>query len=297
MIGALILTKNEEKHLERCLSSIVDVVDTICVIDCGSNDRTMSIAESYNASVIYSEWVNYATQFNFGLSKLPENVDWVLRIDADEYIDATMKLYIQKELPTFGNEINGVSFSRLMNFLGRPIRYGGMYPVWQLRLFRRKFGCCENRWMDEHIAISSGNVIRGKGVITDYNLNTVTWWIDKHNGYASREAVDILCFQYPELISSISSNKRMDKQASLKRGMKKVYSLLPLGFRPLVYFIYRYFLLFGFLDGRRGAMFHFLQGFWYRFLVDTKVYEVKRYSFEHSVDVKEAIKQILGIEL
>lgn len=297
MIAAIILTKNEGKHLERCLRSIESVVDIIYVIDCGSTDNTKVLAESFGATVIVNPWINYSTQFNYGLGKVPVDCEWVLRIDADEYVDNDLISYVREELPYIGDEISGISFSRLMTFMGRPIRHGGMYPIWQLRLFRRAVGCCESRWMDEHIVLSSGKSVRGRGVITDDNINTVTWWTEKHNSYASREAIDILCYQYTDLVETKASTERLDKQASFKRSLKQLYAYLPLGLRPILYFLYRYLLLFGFLDGKRGLMFHCLQGFWYRFLVDVKVYEVKKYALDHHVDIKKSISRVLNINL
>jgi hypothetical protein len=137
-----------------------------------------------------------------------------------------------------------------------------------------------------------------RGVLIDANLNSLTWWTDKHNRYASREAVDLLNLKYGFLpIDSVASLAN-GSQASFKRWIKeRVYARLPAGFRAFTYFFYRYVVRLGFLDGSAGTTFHLLQGFWYRYLADAKVAEVERYMREHRCDVGEAIGAVLHIQL
>lgn len=295
-ITAIVLTKNEEIHLERCLRSLSGAVDHILVVDCGSTDKTLAIAKDRGARVEYNEWTNYSNQFNHALSMVSEDSEWIFRIDADEYIDEKLRYYLCHRIRDLAGSVTGISFVRQMCFLGQPIKHGGVFPIWQLRLFRRGAGECEKRWMDEHIVLNEGNVLRGAGVITDCNLNTVGWWVDKHNSYAAREAIDILSYEYPE-INPFLDTKVSETQAASKRRMKRIYSLLPVTLRAFIYFVYRYFLKVGFLDGKKGLMFHFLQGFWYRFLVDVRCYEVKEYATNHNVDIREAILKVLKIKV
>ncbi len=151
--------------------------------------------------------------------------------------------------------------------------------------------------MDEHITVA-GPTMDFRGALIDDNLNSLTWWTDKHNRYASREAVDLLNIKYGFLpVDSIASLSD-GSQASLKRWIKeRVYARLPAGFRAFAYFFYRYVIRLGFLDGRAGTAFHVLQGFWYRYLVDAKVAEVERYMREEHCDVVEAIAAVLDIQL
>ena len=87
-------------------------------------------------------------------------------------------------------------------------------------------------------------------------------------------------------------------QAGFKRWLKeRVYTRLPGGLRAFVYFLYRYVIRLGFLDGQAGTAFHFLQGFWYRYLVDAKVAEVRRYMRTTGADIREAVDKVLGIRL
>ena len=294
---AVILTFNEELHLARCLSSVHDLTHEVVVVDCFSTDRTLEIANAHGARVIQHPWVNHAQQFNWALTQLDADTDWVLRIDADEVLTPALVAEIKGCLPAIGPEIDGVYCGRRMTFQGRLIRHGGVFPVRVLRLFRHGRGQCENRWMDEHIMVA-GPTLDLHGEIIDDNLQSLTWWTAKHNSYASREAVDLLNLEYGFMPHDTVASLRGGQQAGVKRWLKeRVYARLPGGLRALVYFIYRYVIRLGFLDGRAGTAFHFLQGFWYRYLVDAKVAEVKHYMAENNCDIVTAIDRLLGIKL
>lgn len=295
-ITAIILTFNEERHLARCIASLSDVADRIVVVDSHSTDETVSIANLKNAQVLTHDFFNYATQFNWALSQLPADTDWVLRIDADEVLTQTLAAEIRSELPNVGDHVDGVYFGRRMTFQGRLIKYGGVFPVPVLRLFRFGKGECENRWMDEHIKVQ-GPTVAFQHELIDDNLQSLTWWTEKHNRYACREVVDLLNLEYGfmphDSVASLGGNATV-----IKRWLKEVvYALLPGGLRAFAYFFYRYFLRFGFLDGKAGASFHFLQGFWYRYLVDAKLAEVKRHMKTTGRDVRSAIADILDIRV
>lgn len=293
---AVILTLNEELHLARCIDSLNGVADEIVVADCFSTDATLEIAQARGARVIQREWVNYATQFNWALTQLAGDTDWVLRIDADEYLTPQLLDEIRTRLPGVGPEIDGIYCSRRMTFQGKLIRHGGVFPVRVLRLFRRGRGQCENRWMDEHIKVS-GPTVDFTGELIDDNLNNLTWWITKHNHYASREAVDLLNLEYGFMPHDSVAGLRGGSQAAVKRWVKEVvYVRMPPGFRAFAYFFYRYVIRLGFLDGRAGTAFHFLQGFWYRYLVDAKVVEVRRHMADTGSNVVASIRVVLGID-
>lgn len=294
---AVILTLNEERHLARCIASLQGVVSAVLVADCYSSDGTLDIARSLGAEVVQHAWTNYATQFNWALTQLPVDTDWVLRIDADEVLTELLAEEIRTRLPSIDGSISGIYCGRRMKFQGGLIRYGGVFPIQVLRLFRHREGRCENRWMDEHIKVS-GATISFHGELVDDNLNSLTWWTAKHNGYASREAVDLLNLEYAFMPHDSVASLHDGSQAGVKRWIKEViYARLPSGSRAIIYFLYRYVLRLGFLDGQRGAEFHFLQGFWYRYLVDSKVREVKRYMKWNGVSVREAILSVLELRV
>lgn len=297
-LTAIILTFNEEKHIARCINSLKNVVDRIFVIDCFSSDQTVSVAEALGARVLQRKWINYADQFNWALKQLdPVNTDWVMRIDADEYLTNELAEEIERKFQNIDDDVNGIYCGRRMRFSGSNINYGGVFPIRVLRIFKLGSGECENRWMDEHIKIT-GRVSQFKADIIDDNLNNITWWIDKHNKYASREAVDLLNLEYNFFPRDSVASLNDVQEANVKRWIKEVvYARLPLGLRSFVYFFYRYIIRLGILDAQSASSFHVLQGLWYRYLVDVKVAEVKRYMQENNVGVIQSVHEVLDIDL
>lgn len=292
---AIVLTFNEEKHIERCLQSIVGTVDRIVVVDCFSTDSTIEIAKRNGAEILYNKWLNHSNQFNWAINNI-QGADWILRIDADEVVTGELASKLKEYIDNADADVNGFYINRRIFFLGEKINHGGVFPVSILRLFRNGFGECENRWMDEHIIVS-GETRRIKEEIHDINLNPLSWWIEKHNKYASLEAYEVLVNKYCIIEPSSSSSIEISSQAGFKRFVKnKIYNRLPTGLRALLYFFYRFFIRLGFLDGAAGSIFHILQGFWYRYLVDAKIYEVEKYSKNNSVSIKESIVKVLGIK-
>jgi glycosyltransferase involved in cell wall biosynthesis len=301
-LTAIILTFNEEIHLARCLESVGKLTSQIVVLDCLSTDKTLEIAGRYGATILQRPWDgSHSTQVNWALDQLatlPMKTDWVMRIDADEILTPALVLQIKNALSNAPKEVNGISCIRKMKFQGKLIRFGGVGSNRVMRLFRYGFGQSEARWMDEHIKVQ-GNTLALDGIMIDDNLRSFSWWIEKHNGYSSREAVDLLNLEYQfAQQNSVAALSLSNSSIGLKRWIKEnIYAKLPGGARSLSYFLWRYILMLGFLDGARGTQFHFFQALWYRYMVDCKVAEVKRYIQEHQVSPAVAVKKVLGIEL
>ncbi|MGL4541034.1 MAG: glycosyltransferase family 2 protein, partial [Polymorphobacter sp.] len=267
-LTVIILVHNEARHLERCIASLNGAAARIIVVDSGSTDGTPELAAALGAEVLHNRWINYATQFNWAIDNAHIDTLWTMRLDADEVVQPSLQARLA-ELPA--TPANGITINRQIHFLGRWIRWGGIYPVHLLRLWRTGQGRCEDRWMDEYILVD-GAVIHWKADIADINLNNIGWWTNKHNGYATREAIDELLSQTRD---EPSIDQRIGRHAHGKRWVKRnIYGRLPLGVRAFAYFFYRYVVLLGFLDGWQGLAFHGLQGGWYRFLVDVKVQEM-----------------------
>ena len=296
-LHAIILSFNEEQHIARCIESIKDLCASITVIDSGSKDRTVEIAEGLGARVVSNPWVNYATQFNFGIDQLDGKTGWMLRIDSDEYFTEESRQRLLIDLVKQPDSVTGMLVNRQIVFMGKRIKRGGIEPSWQLRLWRAGEGRCEQRWMDEHI-VTTGDVVKSKLHIVDENLNSIDWWTEKHNKYASREVIDIFASQ-----GLLETNQEIAKsgasgQAKLKRFIKdKIYNKLPGGLRSMMYVFFRYVILLGFLEGKPGYYFHVLQGFWYRTLVDAKMSEVREYAAAKNVSLTEAIRVKTGFDL
>lgn len=275
-LSVLILTHNEEKNIAKCIASILPLTPHIFVVDSFSDDRTVEICRQHNVQVKQRIFTTHADQFNWGLDNFDFPTDWVMRMDADEELTDGLVKALGEYLVDPPAGVSGIYIKRRVYFMGRWIRHGGYYPTWLLRVFRKGVGRCEALWMDEHIVLDRGDAIKIHEDIIDKNNKDLTFWTDKHNKYASREVLDVLNKQKGESGGTLEA-KVGDNQAQARRWMKdKVYARTPLFVRPFLYFIYRYFIRLGFLDGREGLIFHFLQGFWYRFLVDAKLYERRR---------------------
>lgn len=273
-LSVIILTHNESKHIERCIKSLLPVTNKIFIVDSFSTDDTVAIARKMGAIVIQNPWVSYAFQFNFGIHNNPFTTAWVMRMDADEYITPELALELNQSLAATGADISGLYVKRRVYFMDKWIRRGGYYPIWLLRIWRNGVGICEELWMDEHIKLSTGTTAQLQNDIVDHNLNNLTWWTQKHNNYAIREVIDLLNIKYNFDSKDTVNPSFWGSQEQRTRFLKVKYAGLPLFTRPFIYFIFRYFIKGGFLDGTKGLIWHFLQGFWYRFLVDAKIYEV-----------------------
>ncbi len=296
-ISVIILTFNEEKHIARCIQSLLSFTNKIYIIDSGSTDKTIEIAENLGAKVTVNQWVNYATQFNFGIETNPFKTKWLMRMDSDEYVLPELSDEINQKLLVIPEEISGMYIKRRVLFFDKWIRHGAYYPIWLLRIWRNGHGICEESWMDEHIKLFQGKTVQMQEDLVDHNLNNLTWWTQKHNLYAIREVIDLLNIKYNFRNFESVEPKLLGTQEQRKRYLKVKYASFPLFTRPIIYFIYRYFLRMGFIDGKQGLMWHFLQGFWYRFLIDAKIYEIYHRVGRDKKAIMEFFKSEYGKDL
>ena len=293
-LSVVILTKDEELHIDRCLKNVSDIAKEIFIIDSFSTDKTLEIASRYaNVVVLQNKWINnHAYQFNWGLDNAPITGKWVLRLDADEYLLPELIEEIKEKLPQLPENISGVSFNRRHIFMDKWMKHG-IYPVTLLRLFRFGKGRCEQRLMDEHIQITDGKNIVFDHDFCDHNLNNLSWYCHKHVNYAVREAVDLLDIEIGLTGAAKADQDRViNSQAETKRRKKHSYAKKPIFWRSFAYFLYRYFFKGACLEGKEGFIFTFIQCWWYRTLVDAKIYEIKRKCGNDS----EKIKKLLSIE-
>lgn len=286
-ISVIILTYNEELHIRRCIENVRDLCTDVFVVDSFSTDKTRAIAEGLGAKAVQNRWEGlYARQFNWALAHLPIRTKWVLRLDADEYLTDELKKEIRAKLKGLPERVTGCVFPLRRVFLGRIIRRG-MPSIKLLRMFHYQKAVCEQRLMDEHIQLLEGSSITFEHEFADDNLNNLSWWSQKHIGYAIREAADLLDVEYgfltdraesrnSEELGDCQAEKKLGEQAARKRVKKLRYARLPLFWRAFAYFMYRYIYKGGFLEGKEGFLWHFLQGWWYRTLVDAKIFEVRR---------------------
>jgi glycosyltransferase involved in cell wall biosynthesis len=268
-LAVIVLTLNEERNLPDCLASVRTLPCELYVIDSGSTDRTVSLARNAGASVLSHPFENYALQRNWGLANVPSACEWVLNLDADERLTPELAEEIRETLESPPADIDGYVLRRRTVFMGRWIRHGGHYPNHQLRLFRRSRGLCEERRYDQHFVVQGATAFL-KNDYVDIVASDIVTWSGRHVKWAAAEADELLSGEH----SSDASAPRV--RANILSGpigrrrwlREKFYGRAPLFSRALGYWTYRYFIRLGFLDGREGLVFHFLQGFWFRFLID-----------------------------
>lgn len=296
-VTAIVLTYNEERNLRACLESIAEYVDDIIIVDSISNDKTEEIARGFTSKFYENKFINQAKQFIWGIANTDIKNEWVLRIDADERW--TKEGFDELHKIIENDSIDGVYVKMKIFFMGRFIKHGAFYPNYFLRVYKRSKGAMEDRWMDEHIKVD-GVVVHSNIDVIESNYDrqeNIALWTDKHNGYSTREAVEFLISKHNihkiDTVANLFGNK-----TERKRWMKEnIYFKTPLFIRPFMYFIYRYLFKFGFLDGKEGFIFHTLHAFWYRFLVDTKVYQIEQLAKKNNQTIQEVVMDHYGMDI
>lgn len=272
----IILTFNEEVHLPRLLNSIAGLQAPVFILDSGSTDRTVQIAEEFGASVKQHPFYNHPQQWDFALKNFDVQTPWVIGLDADQVVTAEL----HKQLAEFRNadypDINGIYFNRKNYFKGKWIKYGGYYPFYLLKMFRFNNGYSDlNENMDHRFIVAGKTTVWKKGYLLEENLkeNKIGFWINKHNRYSDLLADEEIERRQQGRIQTIKPAfwGSPDERTAF---LKQLWWRMPLFVRPAVYFIYRYFFRLGILDGRQGFVFHFLHAFWFRLIVDIKIREL-----------------------
>ena len=269
----IILTYNEEMHLPRLFESIKDLNATTYILDSESTDATIEIAEKYGAVVKTHPFENHPKQWDFALKNFEIQTPWIIGLDADQIV--TPELYMM--LNEFETEkytcVNGIYFNRKNYFQGSWIRYGGYYPIYLLKMFRTGIGFSDlNENMDHRFIVPGKTVIWKKGHLLEENLkeNDIHFWFKKHERYS-----DLIAQEEVERMRNLRSQSLkpnlLGNPDEKKAWLKRLWWKLPLGIRPYLYYGTRMFLQFGLLDNKTARHFHYLQGLWFRKLVDKKI--------------------------
>ena len=277
-ITAIVLTKNEELNIRRCLESLSGLADRIVVVDSGSTDKTLVIAQELGAEIYHHKpFEHYAKHFNWALDNVNIKTKWICRVDADEVITPELRAEILQACKThYSDDVNGLVIKFKIYFMGKFLTHGGVYPFYNLTIFKNGYGRYEDRAMGEHIVLSEGKTIDLKNDCLHYDFKDLTTWINKHNWYASREVSD-----YYNTLSQCHKETLLYHEAEKAKKLRDaLYYRFPKFWRAKFYYWYRYYLKLGFLDGQAGKVYAFLQAYWYRFLIDAKImeYEIKEKS-------------------
>jgi exosortase/archaeosortase family protein len=272
----IILTYNEEIHLPRLLNSISGLDAPVFILDSGSTDNTVAIAQNYSATVLTHPFENHPKQWDFALKNFNIQTPWVICLDADHLVTSELKQKLANFRDEDYPETDGIYFNRKNYFKGKWIKHGGYYPFYLLKMIRFGKGYSDlNENMDHRFIVPGKTIIWKDGHILEENLkeNNISFWIAKHNRYSdlvAYEEVERMQMMRSQTIKPHFGGSPDERTAWLKQ----LWWQLPRYCRPMLYFIYRMFFQLGILDGRTGVIFHFLQGFWFRLVVDIKIDEL-----------------------
>jgi glycosyltransferase involved in cell wall biosynthesis len=278
-LAVVVLTFNEEANLAACLASVQGWASELVVVDSGSTDRTCDIAHERSATLVSHAFESHAAQWEWALSTLQLQSEWILALDADQRVTPELRDSLIEQLTASDDSYAGYFVARRQVFRGRWIRHGGYYPKYLLKLFRRGRARVGDDLVDHHFLVT-GKVGRLDGDLIEDNRNELRIfdWTEKHNRYARRQAADELARER----AGLQHGRFFGTPDERVLWMKHLWAQLPLFVRPVGYFVYRYVLRLGFLDGKEGFVFHVLQAFWYRLLVDINLEELRR---NRTVDV------------
>ena len=226
-LTVVILTKNEENNLRKCIESFKGIVKRFVIVDSYSTDGTKALCEelgkSVNLDFYENKFISHADQMNWGLTNTNITTKWTMRMDADEELTPELVKEIEEKLPYIEDNTKGIVLKRRVYFMGRWIKHGGKYPEFLLRIFRSGYGFCEQKLMDEHMVLSEGDTITFNHDIIDNNNKNLEWWTHKHNWYSNREVLD-----YQQKVLNKSENDNLINsntnkgQAAKKRFIKNI---------------------------------------------------------------------------
>ena len=282
-LTAIILTKDEEKNIAKCITSIKGFAKRIVVVDSGSIDRTVAIAQKLGADVYIHPFENYARQFNWGIDNTNITTKWTLRLDGDErFTPSLCKELTEKMKAHEDDNVNGFVLEAWLVFMGKRLTHGGSRKK-KLMVFKTGVGRVEDRKMDEHTILSQGTSVEIKEKFIHYDFKDLNTFVKKLNWYATREMQDYFEDRFPDKCFDCSNN---DIRST--RNKKTRYYKAPLFIRCWLYFFYAYFIKGNWRNGKEGFVYSFLYHFYYRILVDAKIYEQLKYrrEFEVTGDLK-----------
>ena len=273
-ISVFILAFNEELQIRRCLESLRGWSDDIVIVDSFSTDATLDIAREFGCRIAQNKFVNHAVQSNWALQTVDFKYDWILRLDSDELLPVKLKAELTDLADKLPPEVTGIYLNRRQYFMNRWLKHGGIYPHFILRAFRKDSGLYENK-TEEHFVLKRGTAVKTKNdFLEDNRNNTMDFWLDKHRTLAEGEVRDTMGMSYSK--DDDLEPKLFGEKIQRTRWLKiNVYQRTPLFWRAFFYFFYRYFWRLGLLDGVPGFIYYVNQSFWYRFFVDSRIYEAR----------------------
>jgi glycosyltransferase involved in cell wall biosynthesis len=273
--SVVILAYNSVETLGTTLAQAKQISDDLHVVDSFSTDETVALSQQQGAQVVQHAFESYGAQRNWAIDHLALRYPWQLHLDADERLTPELIASLQA-LPE-NPDPSGFLIARLVQFLGRQLRHGGMSPTWHLRLFRNGAGRCEERKYDQHFYLTQGSTGQLQGYMIDEIRMSLSEWTARHNRWSDAEVLEQTQANDAVRVEPRRIRPRLGgNPVERKRFLRRLYNGAPLFVRPYALFFYRYFLRLGFLDGWEGFIFWTLQTFWFRFLIDAKLFEQRK---------------------
>lgn len=288
----IILTYNEEIHLRGLLQSIASLDAPVFVLDSGSTDATLEICEKHQVKTASHPFENHPKQWDFALKHFDIETSWIICLDADQQVSPELLLHLKNFNEQDFADVDGIYFNRKNFFKGQWIKHGGYFPFYLLKMFRKEVGFSDlNENMDHRFIVPGKTIIWKDGYLREENLkeNKIKFWIDKHNIYS-----DLLAHEEVERLQKIRRQTLKPKLGGTPdertAWLKNIWWKLPRYWRPTIYFSYRMIFQLGFLDGKKGIIFHFLQGFWFRLVVDVKIDELMQQTIQNMIQKNSTSK-------
>jgi glycosyltransferase involved in cell wall biosynthesis len=278
-VSVLVTTRNEEANLASTLAALDGWAGEVHVLDSESGDRTLEIAREHGCivtSLPYEHGRIIPWIFQWGLEHLTLGHEWILLLEADQRLTEPLKREIAALLARPAIEENGFYLRRRQIFRGRAIRFGGYGGKRLLKLFRRGAGELDPVEQDTRVYVQ-GKVGSLHGRLEEWNRkeDSILFYLEKHLRYAEAFAQE----EHRRRRESLAFKGRARMLGTPDERIlwqKRIWYRMPLFVRPFAYFFYRYFLLLGLLDGANGFLFHFLQAFWFRLVVDVRLAELRK---------------------
>jgi glycosyltransferase involved in cell wall biosynthesis len=291
-VTAIILCYNEEANLPDLIKSMKEINVNLFAVDSYSSDNTLKILAENNIPFIQHTFENYSRQRNWAQDNMPFKTEWVLHLDSGERLTKEFVQWFNNSFDPL-RSVDGYIFSRRTMIFGKEVKYGGQYPQYHLRLFKTEKGRCEDKLYDQHFYLNgTSEVVRGHVDIIDTVMENWHAFIVGHARWAVFEATEQLSGKEDSgKVKASLTGSPIEQKRWLKNNL---FQKSPIFLRAFLFFIYRYFFRLGFLDGKTGLAFHFLQGCWFRFLVDAVMLELKTKMKLQNISLEEIIQKEYG---
>lgn len=268
-VTVIIPTFNEEANIGECIKSLEGFAGKIILMDNNSTDKTKEIAESLGAIVIQSD-MTYKERLNYGINMPEVETKWVMNIDADERMtpDTCKELNWVTEKYQDDPKINGVVLRYHFVFMGKLLKHSMSN---KMRLFKKGMAFMENVELDEHFVLKEGKAYVMKTCLMHLEYKGIDALTNKLNGFAKRKAKEVVEIQKKQKKVSYDGLAGVTKYRRFLNY--NFYYKLPIRWRAHWYYIYRYYIMLGFLDGYRGKLFCYIFDYWYKYITDAYIKE------------------------